>query len=146
MKFWSITQHIAKAWWISKGCGARGLVAVLLNPNQSLRRYLILPNPTLPLSSSLLFLLSGGSECSGLHVLSRCVGIGENIKVKTKGAEKNPRQLRYLCKYLCLRVSREEHLFAYTGVCVRQKGRYFYSHSMSLCTLFCVQACICTKC
>lgn len=75
------------AWWSSKGCWARGVDAALLNANQSLWRHLI-PQSFSPSPSHLSFSASGGSECSGLHVLNRCVGIGENIKVKRKGARK----------------------------------------------------------
>ena len=86
------------------------------------------PNPSLPLLSSLLFLLSGGSECSGLHVLSRCVGIGENIKVKTKGAQKTPGNSATCVSIYVWASQGRRDLFAYTGVCVRDRGRDFYSH------------------
>lgn len=62
--------------------------------------------------------LSGGSECSGLHVLNRCVGIGENIKVKMKGAEKTP-GTSATCVSIYVWESRGSgDLFAYTGVSV----------------------------
>lgn len=98
------------------------------------------PNSLSPFLS-FLFLLSGGSECSGLHVLSRCVGIEENINVKRKGAQKTPRQLCYWCKYLCMIVSREER-FICIYRCVAEKRAYLH------CTVvwghFCVYACLYT--
>lgn len=86
-------------------------------------------NPSLPLFSSLHSLLSGGSECSGLHVLSRCAGIGENIKVKTKGSEKTPGNSAATCASIYVCGSQGARgLFAYTGVCIGEK---------------CVRVCVC---
>lgn len=96
------------------------------------------PNPPLPLLSSLLFLLSGGSECSGLHVLSRCVGIGENIKVKTKGAQKTPGNSATCVSIYVWESQGKGELFAYTGVCIGETGGCCYSHMYINYMLICV--------
>lgn len=104
-------------------------------------------------SHRLPFLSSDGSECSGLQVLSRCVGIGENIKVKRKGAQKTPGNSA-TCASICVQASQgKRYLFAYPKcvcvcVCVSTKGDYFYLHLFSpLCVCLFVyrylHACVC---
>lgn len=96
---------------------------MLLNTDQGLRRRRI-PQSSLPLFPSLLFLLSGGSECSGLHVLSRCLGIGENIKVKRKRCKPPGNSTTCVSIYVG-EFQRRRNLFAY-------KGGYFYSHTVRM--------------
>lgn len=82
-------------------------------------------NSSLSLFLSFLFLLSGGSECSGLHVLSRCVGIEENTSVKRKGAQNPPHSPGNSATGVSIYVwepQERKDVFAYTGVCVREKG------------------------
>lgn len=93
------------------------------------------PNSPLPLVSSLLFLLSGGSECSGLHVLNRCVGIGENIKVKTKGAQKTPGSSA-TCVSIYVRESQAWRAFLHMQVCVSVKKAGICIHTLCACVHF----------
>lgn len=103
------------------------------------------PRILLSLSSHLFpFLLSGGSECSGLHVLSRCVGIGENIKVKSKGAQKTPGNSATCVSIYVWECQGRRDLFAYTSVYVREKRRYFYSHPVCVCVH--LWFCMCMSC
>lgn len=78
------------------------------------------------LSSHLSFFqLSGGSERSGLHVLNRCVGIGENIKVKMKGAERKPQAPLLPVEAFTSGSLEGEGIYLHTQVwvCVRERGR-----------------------
>lgn len=131
---WSVSQHLARSWWGSKGCWARGVEAVFLNANQSLWRHMF-PQSFSPPSSHLSFFSSGGSECSGLHVLNRCVGIGENIKVKRKGAQKTPGNFTTCLSIYVWGSQGRRDLFAYTG---EGKERKRQGYLFILCVRVCI--------
>lgn len=62
-------------------------------------------------------------------MLNRCVGIGENIKVKMKGAEKTPGTTTCVSLFVLESRGRGD-LFAYTGVSVCLWARVWVSFSV----------------
>lgn len=98
------------------------------------------PNPSLSLSSHLSFFTSGGSGCSGLHVLNRCVGIGENIKVKRKGAQKTPGNSATCVSIYMPGSQGGRGIYLHIQVkAKREMCRYLYPYTLSACVKLCIR-------